>query len=108
MSITHLAFADDLIVFSRGDATSVRLSIECLKRFGECSGLCINTGKSNVYMAGIPSQEMEEIKTITGFSIGEFPFRYLGIPVASSRLTIDQFSPLIFKLPTGGINSSVS
>ena len=35
MSITHLAFADDLILFSTGDVTSVRLAIECLESFGE-------------------------------------------------------------------------
>ncbi|GFY86445.1 hypothetical protein Acr_05g0000840 [Actinidia rufa] len=89
MSIIHLAFADDLILFTRGEVTSVSLSMECLKKFRDCSGLCINASKSNVYMAGICPDEMEEIKLITGFSIGEFPFRYLGIPVASSRLTTE-------------------
>ncbi|GFZ01918.1 hypothetical protein Acr_15g0005270 [Actinidia rufa] len=74
LSITHLAFADDLILFTRGDVASVRLSMECLENFGECSGLCINYSKSNVYMAG------------------------LGIPVASSKLTIEQFSPLVLKI----------
>ena len=98
MSITHLAFADDLILFTRGDVTSVRLSMECLEKFGECSGLSINALKSNVYMAGISPQEMEEINQITGFSIGVFPFKYLGIPVASSRLIIEQFNPLILKV----------
>ncbi|GFZ00592.1 eukaryotic translation initiation factor 4E [Actinidia rufa] len=75
--ITHLAFADDLNLFARGDATSVGLSMDCLKKFGECSGLCINASKSNVFMAGISQEGMEEIKAITGFSLGEFPFRYL-------------------------------
>ncbi|GFY87366.1 hypothetical protein Acr_05g0010050 [Actinidia rufa] len=41
---------------------------------------------------------MEEIKAITGFSVGKFPFRYLAIPVAVARLTIEQFSPLIAKI----------
>ena len=98
MSITHLAFADDLILFTRGEVTSLSLSMECLKKFRDCSGLCINASKSNVYTAGICPEEMEEIKLITGFSIGEFPFRYLGIPVASSRLTTEQFRPLILKV----------
>ena len=42
--------------------------------------------------------DMEAIKGITGFSQGSFPFRYLGIPVANSRLSIAQFSPLIDKI----------
>ena len=92
MAITHLAFADDLILFSRGDVTSVRLSLECLKKFGDYSGLCINSSKSNIYMAGICPQDMEEIKLISGFNIGDFPFRNLGVPVALSRLTLVQFT----------------
>ncbi|GFY83129.1 hypothetical protein Acr_02g0013690 [Actinidia rufa] len=98
LSITHLAFADDLILFTRGDAISVKLIMECLKQFGNYSGLCVNASKSCVFMAGICTEEMEEIETITGFSKGEFPFRYLGIPVAASRLTINQFSPFISKI----------
>ena len=98
LNISHLAFADDLILFTRGDVTSVNLIMDCLKKFGECSGLCISNTKSNVFMAGISRDIMEEIKTIIGFSSGRFPFRYLGIPVAASRLTIEQFNPLITKI----------
>ncbi|GFY97543.1 hypothetical protein Acr_12g0000840 [Actinidia rufa] len=98
LAISHLAFADDLILFSRGDAASVSLVMECLQMFGCCSGLNINASKSQVYMAGICQEEMEKIKVITGFSIGQYPFRYLGIPVAAARLTIDQFNPLFLKI----------
>ena len=98
MSISHLAFEDDLMLFTRGNAASASLSIECMKNFGACSGLCISATKSYMYMAGINLKEMEKIKTITRFSMGEFPFRNLGIPVTASRLTIDQFTPLIRKI----------
>ncbi|XP_057478807.1 uncharacterized protein LOC130766129 [Actinidia eriantha] len=49
-------------------------------------------------MAGINREDMEEIKAITGFNMGTFPFRYLGIPVAASKLTIEQFNPLISRI----------
>ena len=39
-----------------------------------------------VFMAGICTEEMEEIKSNTRFRMGTFPFRYIGIPVAASRL----------------------
>ncbi|GFS33342.1 hypothetical protein Acr_00g0027830 [Actinidia rufa] len=98
LNITHLAFADDLILFARGDVPSVKLSMDCLSQFGDISGLLINTNKSNVFMVGINSTDMAEIKTITGFRMGKFPFRYLGIPVAATRLTIEQFRPLTAKI----------
>ncbi|GFY93106.1 hypothetical protein Acr_08g0015020 [Actinidia rufa] len=72
-----------------GDIPSVKLSLDCLKQFGDVSGLRINANKSNVFMAGINSVDTESIKAITGFSVGKFPFRYLEIPVAAARLTIE-------------------
>ncbi|GFZ00533.1 hypothetical protein Acr_14g0001680 [Actinidia rufa] len=99
MAISHLAFADDLILFTRGDAVSVSLSMECLKNFGACSGLCISATKSHVYMAGIDQEEMEKMKTISGLSMGEFPFRYLGIPVPFRYLGIPVVGMLAAALP---------
>ncbi|GFS38098.1 hypothetical protein Acr_00g0055650 [Actinidia rufa] len=72
--------------------------MDCLNQFGDISGLRINANKSNVFMAGINSTDMAEIKTITGFRMGKFPFCYLGIPMAATRLTIEQFRPLTAKI----------
>ncbi|XP_057485879.1 uncharacterized protein LOC130772160 [Actinidia eriantha] len=98
LKLTHLAFADDLVLFSRGDPKSVSLLMESLKHFGDCSGLNISLSKSNIFAAGISSMDLDSIKDITGFPQGSFPFRYLGIPIADSRLTIAQFSPLLDKI----------
>ncbi|GFZ19419.1 hypothetical protein Acr_28g0001240 [Actinidia rufa] len=69
-----------------------------LNHFGDCSGLTISLSKSSFFSAGISVADLDSIKSITGFSQGSFPFRYLGIPVADSRLTIGQFSPFIDKI----------
>ncbi|GFS39653.1 hypothetical protein Acr_00g0064160 [Actinidia rufa] len=78
LNISHLAFADDLILFTRGDVTSVNLIMDCLNKFGECSGLGISNTKSNIFMAGISRDIMEEIKTITGFSSGQISIPIFG------------------------------
>ena len=98
LKISHLAYADDLVLFSRGDPTSVSLIMDKLKYLGDCSGLSINLTKSSFHLAGVSNTYIEIIKGITGFSQGSFPFRYLGIPVADSRLNIAQYSPLIDKI----------
>ncbi|GFZ14333.1 hypothetical protein Acr_24g0005230 [Actinidia rufa] len=69
-----------------------------LNHFGDCSGLRISFAKSSILSTGICSSDLEEIMEITGFTQGSFPFRYLGIPVADSRLSIAQFSPFIDKI----------
>ena len=96
--ITHLAFADDLVLFSRGDPTSIAMLMKELNHFGDYSRLRISFAKSSIYSAGICSSDLEEIMGIIGFTLGSFPFRYLDIPVADSRLSIAQFSPLIDKI----------
>ena len=73
----------------------MRISLDCLKHFGDTSGLRINANKSNIFLVGVNRIDLEEIRAITGFNLGKFPFRYLGIPVAASKLTIEQFNPLI-------------
>ena len=80
LNITHLAFADDLILFSRGDVTPVQLLLNKLGSFGDCSGLRVSIQQSNLFVAGIPRDDLETIKSLSGFSDGRFPFRYLGFP----------------------------
>ncbi|GFZ21774.1 hypothetical protein Acr_29g0009360 [Actinidia rufa] len=61
-------------------------------------GLKISLSKSSFFSAGISDMDLEIIKDITGFPQGSFPFKYLGIPVAASRLSIAQYSPLIDRI----------
>ncbi|GFZ02339.1 hypothetical protein Acr_15g0009470 [Actinidia rufa] len=49
--------------------------------------LKISLSKSSFFSAGINPTDTEIIKRTTGFTQGIFPFKYLGIPVAASRLS---------------------
>ncbi|XP_074266717.1 uncharacterized protein LOC141589998 [Silene latifolia] len=41
---------------------------------------------------------MKEIMEATGFSLGEFPFRYVGLPLATSKLKLSMYDSLITKI----------
>lgn len=43
-------------------------------------------------------QDTDEIQKITSFQVGALPFRYLGIPLTSKKLTVAQCSILVDKL----------
>ncbi|GFZ09637.1 hypothetical protein Acr_21g0002360 [Actinidia rufa] len=88
LNITQLAYADDLVLFPRGDPTSVALFMDKLKHFGDCLGLKINLTKSSFFSAGISGTNLETIKKYNRLFSRFFPFRYLGIPAVDSRLTI--------------------
>ncbi|XP_057948378.1 uncharacterized protein LOC131144049 [Malania oleifera] len=89
-----MAFAYDLILFSRGDPNSVKLIMECVSKFSASSGLQAICLKSNIYTAGIGGVDLDEIRNITNVSNGEFPFHYLGIPLASTRPNSMHYSTL--------------
>ncbi|XP_073313562.1 uncharacterized protein [Primulina huaijiensis] len=100
LGITHLAYADDLLLLSRGDARSVSLMMHCMNRFGDMAGLRINILKSNVYMASVPDVVRLEILDVTGFALGNLPFRYLGVPLASKKLRALDYIPLVDTIST--------
>lgn len=98
LRITHLAFADDLMLFSKGDRSSVDILMKVLNEFECTSGLAINPNKSSMYSVGV-----EEDLSFTGIPQGSLPVRYLGIPLDSQKLKVSQFSAL-----TDAINSYIS
>ena len=50
--IINLCFADDLMIFSKGDVPTVKLIMEGLEEFSNLSGLTPNPSKSNIYFSG--------------------------------------------------------
>ncbi|KAL0423656.1 UNVERIFIED_CONTAM: putative mitochondrial protein [Sesamum radiatum] len=68
LKITHLLFADDLTLFSRGDLPSIHILMECLQEFRDVSGLAVNTTKSNIFTAGIQDDILDGILAMTEFA----------------------------------------
>ncbi|KAL0389455.1 UNVERIFIED_CONTAM: hypothetical protein Scaly_0302600 [Sesamum calycinum] len=95
LKITHLLFADDLMLFSRGDLPSIHMLMECLQEFRDVSGLAVNTAKSNIFTADIQDDILDEVLAMTEFARGHIPVRYLGIPLAAQRLSVTDYSPLV-------------
>lgn len=58
LKINHLAYADDTIIFSSSDATSLQLIMEVLNAYEAASGQLINKLKSVVYMHHSTSLEV--------------------------------------------------
>lgn len=95
LNITHLAFADDLIVLSRGDYESVHAVKECLKQFAECSGLQASVDKSCLFSAGVHGHDNDSLLEASGFQKRSMPFKYLGVPIAAARLSFVHFHPFL-------------
>lgn len=76
MGITHMMFADDLLMFARADKHSVKVIFDAFTKFSDASGLVANWNKSDVYLAGIPPSEEDIIISSLGIPKGTFPFNW--------------------------------
>lgn len=91
-------FADDLLVFCKGDENSVKGVKALLLKFFNALGLQANLGKSEVYFGGLDEEQQLSLAGILGIPIGKLPFRYLRVPLTSKKLTIAQCLPLVEKI----------
>ena len=97
-AITHLCFADDLMVFCRADSTSVRLIRNALDSFADLSGLVTNKAKSYVFFSGVSEETRRDLQSVMGFQSGVLPTRYLGVPLITTRLRHSDCTPLIDRI----------
>ncbi|KAJ9561644.1 hypothetical protein OSB04_006804 [Centaurea solstitialis] len=96
--LTHLCFADDLFVFTRGDVHSVEILKKALSLFAAKSGLSANLDKSEVFFGNVPLETRNAIRTCLPFRLGTFPIRYLGVPLSPVRLRRIDYGGLLIKI----------
>lgn len=97
LKISHLMFADDVMVFFDGTSNRLHGIAECLDDFASWSGLHMNTLKTELFTSGLEQRESDAIACY-GFPSGNFPIRYLGLPLMSRKLKIAEYAPLMTKI----------
>jgi hypothetical protein len=65
------------------EATAIR---ELLALFDEASGLCTNLAKCSVTNIYGADESLTAMRDILGCQIAEFPIRYLGLPLCTSKI----------------------
>ena len=86
--VPYLAFADDIMIFTRcsGDAlTAIKLFLE---QYQAWSGQKVNIGKSSFCPAsGASPEQLQLVLSTLGFREQRLPIRYLGVPLTKGRVT---------------------
>ncbi|XP_058748838.1 uncharacterized protein LOC131621819 [Vicia villosa] len=72
--------------------------IEVFQGFSKAIGIYVHPGKCKLYFGGVSPYIRHEIVGISGFTEGCLPFKYLGVPLSSRKLTINQCRPLVEKI----------
>lgn len=104
-AITHLAFADDIMVFFYGEQGSLRQITATLDRLSSWSGLVMNKSKTKIFTAGMSHVEATDLVSL-GFSLGSLPARCLGLHLMHQKLCISEYIPLMDQLKNRFTSSS--
>jgi len=92
--LSILQYTDDTIIFIDHDLEQAKNLKLLLCAFEQLSGLKINFHKSEIFCYGA-AKEMEDIYTdLFGCNAGEYPFRYLGIPMHHRQLLNSKWSKI--------------
>nr|XP_043615884.1 uncharacterized protein LOC122587785 [Erigeron canadensis] len=96
--VINLSFADDLFIFMRGNVDSARVVMDSLNEFKDASGLAPSLPKSTAYFCNVPNTMSLAILNIIPFEEGQLLVKYLGVPLVSSRLVLQDCKPFIEKV----------
>ncbi|GKA87051.1 RNA-directed DNA polymerase, eukaryota, reverse transcriptase zinc-binding domain protein [Tanacetum coccineum] len=100
LKITHLCFADDLLVMCHGDVGSVKVVKSALDEFSCASGLYLNLGKSTIFCGSMDRVTIDNILVFLPFKRGKLTVRYLGVPLVAKKIRIKDCKSLIDKVKT--------
>lgn len=95
---SHVLFADDVIIFCRGDKRNLARVLHFLEEYGLNSGQIINKAKSQVFISRHLQRRRHSIIATLGISLGSAPFSYLGVPIFRGKPRAIYFRSIMDKI----------
>ncbi|OMO52408.1 reverse transcriptase [Corchorus capsularis] len=85
-SLSHLFFADDLMLFAQADENQLGVVMEFLREFASASGLSMSLSKSKLFISpNVVSRVASRMSQVCGIPLTRDLGRYLGVPVVHGR-----------------------
>lgn len=96
--VSHLSFADDILVFTNGSPSSLHETMSIMAEFASISGLHINASKSALFIGGSNPQNLILAALNYGIPVEQLPIRYLGLPLTTKSMSAHDYNPLMDKI----------
>lgn len=96
LKLTHLSFADDLMIFASAQEQSLQGIKGVLQEFYHISDLQVNYAKSEIFCCNVANPHC--LTAIKDIKVGNISFRYLGVPLFSKKLRDVDCKPLMDKI----------
>ncbi|GMI89923.1 hypothetical protein like AT3G24255 [Hibiscus trionum] len=97
--VSHLFFADDLILYAAADTSQASLIQSVLATFGAFFGHCVNRAKTQIYFSpNTHTSLQDDISFYLGYQRVECLGKYLGVPVLHARMRCSDYNFIIDKI----------
>lgn len=97
--LTHLSFADDLLLLAEATCEKARTGNTILENFCQSSGDKVNKEKTQIFFSkNVEPSTAKNISTTNGFSVTNNFGKYLGMPLLHNRVTKATYQEIVDKV----------
>ncbi|CAL1380726.1 unnamed protein product [Linum trigynum] len=97
--LSHLFFADDLILFAEAEGGQIDVIRSCLQDFCSSSGQKVNLSKSAIYVSpNVHRDKAQRLSSRAGITLTDDLGKYLGLKAINGRITKGRYQELILKI----------
>lgn len=94
--LSHICFADDLILFAEASLPQIRVVRRVLEKFCVASGQKVSLEKSKIFFSKNVSRELEQhISNESGIQATRELGKYLGMPILQKRINKETFGGIL-------------
>lgn len=84
-ALTHLFFADDLVLFGQANISNCKAIMEVMNEFCMLSGQTVSLNKSKLFVSpNIPRNKARRLRNFCGIALTNDLGKYLGVPILHS------------------------
>ena len=94
--VSHLLFANDLIIFAKTTVKDARAIQSCIELCQLCSGQLVNAKKSAImFSKRVPRRMQRAITRVLGLKSTLFHAKYLGLPLCNEKSRSNTFEQVV-------------
>jgi hypothetical protein len=91
-------YADDMLLILQACPVQLLALKDLLQRFAAATGLSVNYAKSCLMPINIDSDRLFFLANTFGCATGTLPFTYLGLPLGTTRPTVQDLTPIVYQV----------
>jgi hypothetical protein len=93
-----IQYADDTLLIMPVDIDQIQHLKSLLLQFSDATGLRVNFSKTTMVPINVPANILDTLSNDFGCKIETPPFTYLGLPLGTTRPSVDDLMPLVSRL----------